>query len=102
MSVVHLDTDADPVSARLEGDLTFSTVSELRPALEDALHKSAEQGRGLAVSLDGMGSFDVAGVQLLYALKAGAEERAVAVTFDAGRNEERIKKMLSFTGLPAL
>ncbi len=102
MSGVHVETGADSVSVTLQEDLTFSKVAELRPELERALNESAAGGRELTVSLHHIRSFDLSGVQLLFSLKSGAESRGVTILFDAGSNADRLSKMLSFTGLPAL
>ena len=82
----------------LDGELSFNTVSEIHPELTRAL----EGGKDLAVDYGKLGHFDLAGVQLLLALKVSAAERGISVSFSGRENEGRVARMLSFAGLPAL
>ncbi|MFP4484348.1 MAG: lipid asymmetry maintenance protein MlaB [Spirochaetaceae bacterium] len=98
MADVHVDARRNPVPVAIRGDLTFSSVGEIRRDFERAL----SGGKDIEVSLDEVVNFDLPGVQLLLSLKASAAKQGVSVTFTGGKNEERFRKMLSFAGLPPL
>lgn len=98
MADVHVDARRNPVPVAIRGDLSFATVGDIRPELERAV----SGGKDVEVSLEEVTTFDLPGVQLLFALKASAAQKGVSVTFSGGENEERFRKMLSFAGLPAL
>lgn len=83
----------------LENELTFDTAAERRITLAAALD---EAQTGLRIDLSGVTSFDLAGVQLLYAAARSAEERGLALELTYGANAERFEKFYRFAGLKPL
>lgn len=83
----------------LENELTFDTAAQRRSVLAAALDEADTR---LRIDLSGVTSFDLAGVQLLYAAARSAEARGLALEVLYGENAERFEKLYRFAGLKPL
>lgn len=103
----------DTVQLDVAGQLSFATVSELHAALRAEIDRTVEAPiPRLRIVLGEISSFDLAGIQLLYALcresrrgdaspsEGGANRHpGPAVDVVAGACFDRLEKMLRFAGL---
>jgi anti-anti-sigma factor len=99
MATTHLDTEAGPPSLTIADELTFQTAADIRAALLKAFDAADE---ALVVDLSAVESFDLCGVQLLYAAARTADERGVALRIDYGANADRFAGLFRFAGLRPL
>lgn len=80
----------------IDGELSFGTTADVHRRLLSGLE--AAEAR-LVVDLSQVTSFDLAGVQLLYAAHRSAAERGIALEIRYGANAERFAKLFRFAGL---
>ncbi|MFP4011986.1 MAG: lipid asymmetry maintenance protein MlaB [Spirochaetaceae bacterium] len=99
MTTPRLDTDVTPPTVSITDELSFQTAADIRASLLDAFERVSANMR---VDVSEVGSFDLAGVQLLYAAARTAEERGIALTVEYGENAERFEKFYRFAGLTPL
>lgn len=88
--------DAAGLLLAIDGELTFGTAPEQHARLLSALEAAAGT---LTVDLSQVSSFDLAGVQLLYAAHRSAAERGIVLEIRYGANAERFGKLFRFAGL---
>jgi len=92
---IRVDRKRDPVQLSVSGNLTFSTVEELREQLLKVI-----PGKGtFRLVLTDIQEFDLPGVQLLYSLCRTGESGNVTIEIVPGETAPRIEKMLRFAGL---
>lgn len=96
MANTSFSLQSDPPTLAVGGELSYSTASEVKDALLGAIDQVDE---ALHIDLSEVGSFDLAGVQLLYAAKHSAAQRGVRLDVKYGNNKERFEKFYRFTGL---
>lgn len=99
MTSLRFDPDAIPPTVSITDELSFQTAADIRASLLDAFERVSASMR---IDVSGVGSFDLAGVQLLYAAAHTAEERGIALTAEYGENAERFEKFYRFAGLTPL
>ncbi|MFO8065294.1 MAG: STAS domain-containing protein [Spirochaetota bacterium] len=96
MAHTSFSAQSNPPTLAVVDELSYADAGELRDALVEALDQVNE---ALHIDLSGVSSFDLAGVQLLYASKRSAAERGVTLSVGYGDNKKRFEKFYRFTGL---
>jgi anti-anti-sigma factor len=96
MTTTEFDPQSSPPTLSVTGELSFQTAADIRVALLEALD---EASAALRIDLSAVDSFDLAGVQLLYAAHRSAENRGLEIMVSYGENRERFEKLYGFAGL---
>ena len=99
MAKTSFSSQTEPVTLAVSDELSYSSVADIKAALLDAINQA---GEALHIDLSGVTSFDLAGVQLLYAAHRSAEQNSVTLSLEYGDNKERFDKFYRFTGLTPL
>jgi ABC-type transporter Mla MlaB component len=99
MASPRFDAGFAPPTLYIEDELSFQTVADLRVSLMEALERASSE---LRINVSAVGSFDLAGAQLLYAAARTAEDRGIELTVEYGENAERFAKFYRFAGLKPL
>lgn len=99
MANPRFDAGVSPPTLSMEKELSFQTAADIRVSLMDAFEQVSGE---LRIDVSAVGSFDLAGVQLLYAAARTAEARGIELTVEYGGNAERFAKFYRFAGLKPL
>ncbi len=91
---VEIQEEGDGIRLSVSGELSFQYCPQLHAALSGALYEF----RTIEVLLDGVSSFDLCGVQLLFSAERTASLLKKKLNILPGRHEEYLKKMLTFSG----
>lgn len=84
----------------INGALTVEEVAGHGKALREAV--ASERASSLTVDLSGLTSFDLLGLQLLYALQRHCSEKSLTLVLSGEENLRRLGNMIAFCGLPPL
>lgn len=93
------DAGVAPPTLYIEDELSFQTAADIRVSLMEAFERASNE---LRIDVSAVGSFDLAGAQLLYAAARTAEDRGIELTVEYGANAERFAKLYRFAGLKPL
>ena len=96
MAPTRFDPDAAPPTVAIGDELTFQTAADVRNSLLEAVEQATDE---LRIDVSSVASFDLAGVQLLYAAERSATGRGITLSVSYGDNEERFEKLYRFAGL---
>jgi len=89
---------AKPSVVTITRALDFSNLRPVRQRLLEAIREHSD----VVVDVQAVATFDLAGVQLLYACERSCREQGLLFNVKAGSLRSRLEKMAHFAGLPPL
>jgi anti-anti-sigma regulatory factor len=98
MFMLELRSEGGRATLRLDGELAFGSIRELRGRLLEALRGHSR----VTLEIVRLEALDLAGLQLVYAAAKSAARTGVDFRFDPGLAAGRIDRLLAFAGLPPL
>jgi anti-anti-sigma regulatory factor len=80
----------------IDGDLNFDAATSVAEDLKGAF----KAGEEVILRLGKLGKLDLCGAQLLFSAWKTAQKVGVSFMVDPGTNEDRLRKILNYAGLP--